>query len=67
MPGSRPDTTATAGAGAVRPARRAIRPTMATLLAGALTVAALVPAHPALAATAPELPPSGQTFEHTRR
>ncbi|MCC2321154.1 endo-1,4-beta-xylanase [Cellulomonas xiejunii] len=37
---------------------------MATLLAGALTVAALVPAHPALAATAPELPPSGQTFEH---
>ena len=64
MPGSRPDTTATAGAGAVRPARRAIRPMMATLLAGALTVAALVPAHPALAATAPELPPSGQTFEH---
>ncbi|UZN03288.1 endo-1,4-beta-xylanase [Cellulomonas sp. S1-8] len=44
--------------------RRATRPALATLLAALMTLAATGPGHPAVAATVPVLPPSGQTFEH---
>jgi len=67
MSDARPDGSTIGRADPSRDTRRAravARPVLATLLAGLLTVAALGPAHPAVAATEPELPPSGLTFEH---